>query len=248
MGNKKQNTEEAKKVGLLERLNNKFQYRKAKWRFRNRSITRAKVLYWYFIFSGIGGFLYAISCIFTGLPYVYAFSPVFILVGYFVLFMLGRNWKLIWMYIRDMEQGKLLLYLNKSTHYTEEHKFKVLKWVYLRRKTIRNERWLELSEKARTGNELSEDEKREIKYKIVTCPQQILDGVNKAILVHVLIHAHQYIHVLDDNLRNILELTDANMLKFDLQAEVNRCRTKENRDQIKKMQDKGLEIIKKRKK
>jgi hypothetical protein len=245
---KESNAEATKKEGLFTRLNNKFQYRKAKWQFRNRSVTRAKVLYWYFIFGGLGGFLYAISCIFTGFPYWYALSPVLALIGFFVLFMLGRNWKLIWMYIRDTEQGRLLLSLNKNTHYSEAHKFKLIKWVYLRRKTIRNERWLELSEKERTGNELSKDEKREIRYTVVSCPQQLLDGVNKAILVHVLIEAHLYIHLLDDNLRKIMELTDANMVRFDLQAEVNRCRTKESRDKIKKMEKKGLEIIKNRKK
>jgi hypothetical protein len=45
-----------------------------------------------------------------------------------------------------------------------------------------------------------------------------------------------------------MELTDANMLKFDLQKEVDRCRTQESKDKIKKMQQKGMEIIKKRKK
>jgi hypothetical protein len=245
---RKSDTAKGKKESLFTRLNNKFQYRKAKWKFRNRSVTRAKVLYWYFIYSGIGAFLYAVSCIFTGFPYVYALSPVFALIGFFFLFILGRNWKLIWMYLRDMEQGKLLLALNKYTHYSEDHKFKLLKWVYLRKGTIRNERWLELSEKSRTGQELSDKEKIELGFKTVTCPQQLLDGVNKAILVHVLIHAHQYIHVLDDNIRDIMELTDANMLKFDLQKEVDRCRTQESKDKIKKMQQKGMEIIKKRKK
>lgn len=231
----------------IKDLKKKWQYKKAAWRFKNRSITRAKVLYWYFIFGGIGMFLYAISCLFTGFPFKYAFSPVVILIGYFLLIFLKKNWNLVWMYIKDMEQGRLLMYLDRNTHYSEEHKIKLLDWVYLPRKTIRNERWLKLSNRVREGKELSRSEKKEIKFKVATCPQQLLDGINKAILVSVLIHAHTYIQILDDNLREILELTDKNMNKFNLQDEINRCKTKDERDKINKYKAKGMEIIKNRK-
>lgn len=232
----------------LEKLRARWEYKKAMWRFRNRKVTKSKVLYWYLIFTGVSGFLYAISCLITGFPYWFAFTPVLALIGYFILFMVRKNAKVIWMYVRDMDQGKLLMHLDKNTHYEEKHKIKVLDWIYLPRKTIRNERWLELSEKVRIGTELTKKEKVEIKCNVAYCPQQLLDGVNKAILVNALIWAHQNIQVLDDNLRDILELTDENMMKFDLNVEIDRCRTEESKDKIKKYKEKGMEIVKRKKK
>jgi hypothetical protein len=231
----------------IKDLKKKLRYKRAKWKYRNRSITRAKVLYQYFIFSAIGMFLYAISCIFTGYSFWYVISPLVLLVSYFIMVFLKKNWKIIWLYIRDVEQGKLLLYLNRF-HYSEDHKMKVIKWVYLRRKTIRNERWLELSNKVGEGKELTKREKKEMKFKVAYCPQQVLDGFNKAILIDALIYAHTFIHILDDELRDIMDLTDENMMKFNLQNEIDRCKTKDERDKIKNYKEKAMRIIKNRKK
>ena len=63
-------------------------------------------------------------------------------------------------------------------------------------------------------------------YKTVSCPQQILDGFNKAMLVNALIYAHTNIHLLDQELREIMELTDENMAAFDLNVEIDKCRKK----------------------
>lgn len=234
-------------MGAIKTLRDKWAYKKAKWRYRNRKVTRAKMLYWYFIFSGITMFLYAISCLFTGLPYIYVLAPLAALIGYFVLISLVKNWKLIWLYIRDVDQGKLLLYLNKNTNFSTPHKLKLVHWVYLRKNTVRNERWLELGDKVRNGNELTLEEKVEYRSRVVYCPQQVRDGVNEAILINALIFAHIQIHVLDDNIRNILNLTNDNMNSFDLQREINRCKVTEEKEKADEYAKKGMEILKKKK-
>ena len=55
---------------------------------------------------------------------------------------------------------------------------------------------------------------------MVTCPQQLLDGFNKTMLVNALIWAHTRIQVLDDEIRDILELTDENIEAFDIYKEI----------------------------
>ena len=62
------------------------------------------------------------------------------------------------------------------------------------------------------------------KRRPVACPQQLLDSFNKAMLVNALIYAHTNIHLLDDHLRDLLELTDENMANFDLKKEIDRCK------------------------
>jgi len=137
-----------------------------------------------------------------------------------------------------------LLRLNDYTHYSEEHKLRLLKWVYTGRRRVRNERILFLGDKVANGEKLTRSEKREIKRKVVTCPQQLLDGINKAILISVLIYAHEYIRVLDDDLRDLLELTDENMMKFNLSKEIDRCRVEERQEKISKYTKIGMEKLK----
>jgi hypothetical protein len=200
--------------------------KKAKKRFQNRNITKANKLYWYLVLSGIFMFTYSISCIFTHFPFLYTFLPIVLILGYFILLMLKRNWKVIWLYVRDTEQGRLLLFLNNQTHFSEEHKLKLIQWVYLRRKHIRNEISLKLRDKVMNGEKLDPTERVLIKFKTVYCPQQLLDGFNKAHLINALIWAHVNVHLLDQELRDILELTDERMSSFRIQDEVDKCKKK----------------------
>lgn len=197
---------------------------RAKKRFQNRNVTKAKKLYWYLVLSGIFMFGYAISCIFTHFSLWFVLSPIVVLAAYSLLFLLWQNWKVIWLYVADMEQGRLLMFLNQNTHYSEEHKMKVIKWVYLRNNTIRKERKLSLHNKLMNGGRLTLKERKIINFKSVHCPQQLLDGVNKAILVNALIWAHVNVSALDEDLRKIMELTDKNMASFRLKAEIDRCK------------------------
>ncbi|MCK5614699.1 hypothetical protein KAR91_73235 [Candidatus Pacearchaeota archaeon] len=210
-------------------------YKKIMKRYRNPNVNRAKYLYLYVIFGAIGGLLYIISCLFTGLPWIWGLSPLVILLLWILLYFIKKNWKMFWVFIRNIERGRLLLALNETTEWSYEHKMKVLRWIYLPKRTIRNERLLKLGEKVRTGQKLSKAEKREIKCRAVSCPQQILDGVNKLFLVNALIYAHRNIQVIDDELRDILELSDENMRKFNLQSEINKCKTKESKAEIDKL-------------
>lgn len=136
----------------------------------------------------------------------------------------------------------------RPSHFSEEHKSRLLRWVYLSKKTVRNERWLFLGNKIKEGRELTKPEKKEYGYKTVICPQQLLDGFNKSILVDALIYAHKNIQPLDDNLREIMELTDGNMDKFNIAVEIDRCRTDNRSAKQKKYEEIGMKIIKNRKK
>ena len=202
-------------------------------KIKNRSITKARFLYLYFIIGGIAMFVYATARVllsfFTeiNLPVWYTPLPIALLLVWFIGIFAVKNYKMFWLYIKDVQQGRLMLYLGDSTHFGHIHKDKIVKWVYLPRKSIRNETWLKLSQKVQSGIELTKQEKRQYKYKVRILPQQVKDGINQAILVNALIYAHKNIHVLDDEVRDILELTDENMAKFDLRREIDRCRKKE---------------------
>jgi hypothetical protein len=103
---------------------------------------------------------------------------------------------------------------------------KLINWVYLRRKRVRNETSLRLRDKVMNGEKLNPEERVLIRYKAVICPQQLLDGFNKAHLVNALIYAHVNIHLLDQELRDILELTDENMFSFRMNDEIEKCKKK----------------------
>lgn len=223
---------------------NKRRKVKKAMRRMNRSVTRSKVIYGIFVYGGIVGFVYGISCIFTGLPWIFALTPLVVILAAFIFQSLKKNWKLIGLYVRDMEQGRLMLYLNNHTVWSYEHKMKAVNWVYLRRKTIRNERRLYLNNKLHDGEKLTDKESVEYACKAVYCPQQIMDGVNKAFFVDALIWSHRNNQVLDENLREIMELTDDNIANFNLQKEINRCRADKN----KKEEERLLEIGRKRSK
>ena len=222
-----------------------------KKQIKNRTITKARFLYLYFVFAGVAMFVYAITSVVTGyftdinLPLTYTPLPILLLLIWFVGIFVVKNNKMLWLYVRDTEQGRLMLYLADSTHFGQLHKEKLVQWVYLRKNSIRNETWLKLSDKVQRGIELTKDEKKLMKYKVRVCPQQMLDGINKAILVNALIYAHKNICVLDDELREILELTDENMSKFNMGKEINRCRKREYAENYDKLMNIGLEGMKK---
>lgn len=222
-----------------------------KRQIKNRAITKARFLYLYFVIAGIAMFLYALASIITRfftdirLPLIYTPLPIVFLLFWFFGVMTAKNYKMFWLYIYDTQQGRLMLNLIDSTHFGQLHREKLVQWVYLRKRSIRNETWLKLSEKVRNGIELTKEEKKIFKYKVRSCPQQLLDGVNKAILVNSLIWAHKNIHVLDDEVREILELTDENMEKFSLSREINRCRKREYAENYDKLMEIGSQDIKK---
>lgn len=244
---------------ILRNLKRKLLYKKAVWMSKGQRVTQMQLFYWGSIFCGVSGFIYAVSCIFTGLPYWYSFLPVLALLSYFPLIILKKNFRAMSVYIFHPKRGRLLLYFNRPiiangirhhrpSHFSEEHKSRLLKWVYLSRETARNERWLYLGNKVKKGKELTDIEKKEYQCKPVSCPQQLLDGFNKSILVDALIYAHKNIQPLDDNLRDILELTDENMDKFNIAVEIDRCKTDNRSEKVKKYEDIGMKIIKNRKK
>lgn len=242
---------------ILRNLKRKLLYKKAVWMSKGQRVTQMQLFYWGSIFCGVSGFIYAVSCIFTGLPYWYSFLPVLALLSYFPLIILKKNFRGISIYILHPKRGRLLLYLNRPiiangirhyrpSHFSEEHKAKLLRWVYLSKKTVRNERWLKIANTAITWR--TPEEKHDYELKVVTCPQQLLDGFNKAILVDALIYSHKNIQPLDDNLREIMDLTDENMDKFNIAVEINRCRTDNRSAKQKKYEEIGMKIIKNRKK
>ena len=201
--------------------------KKAKKRFQNRNITKAKRLYWFMLFNGVFMALYAAACLaFKELPFIIIFSPILLALVYLFWGLLVKNQRVIWLYIQDMEQGRLLLFLNQHSHFEEEHKIKLVQWVYLRKKTVRNETSLRLRDKIMNGQKLDPEEKNLIQYKVVSCPQQLLDGFNKAILVNALIWAHVNVYPLDRELRDVLDLTDEHMAAFRIQDEIDKCKKK----------------------
>lgn len=190
----------------------------------DRKVTKSKFLFRYLIFSGIAFVAYSVTALVLDLIWYPALTPFALLLLFVVYRFLVANWTLMRIYIGDMEQGKLLMYLNDATHFTMEHKLRVVKWVYLKRKTIRREEHAEISNEIMEGYEVTPDVRKRLKYKQVFCPQQLRDGFNEALLVHVLIHAHNNILVLDPKLRDIMNLTDENMLAFDITKEYDKCK------------------------
>jgi len=186
---------------------------------KNRKVTRARFLYLYIIFGSIAGFSYLMVALVLDLPKHFALTPVYLLVLFIAYRFLVKNWSMIWLFVRDTEQGRLLLYLNESTHWEDEHKMKVINWILLRRNRVRKETHAAISAKIMDGTGITKGEAIKFKYKSVYCPQQILDGFNEALLVNALIYTHQNIQVLDGELRDIMNLSDDHMLKFDLYKE-----------------------------
>lgn len=195
-------------------------------------------------------FVYALASVLTkafteiNLPLKYTPLPIVFLLFWFLGIMTVKNYKMLWVFIKDVQQGRLMLHLNDTTHFNQLHKDKIVKWVYLPRKSIRNETWLKLSQKVQSGIELTKQEKRQYKYKVRILPQQVKDGINQAILINALIWAHKNICVLDDEVRELLQLTDENMDKFDMNREIDRCKTKAYREDYEKRMKIGLEGLK----
>lgn len=186
---------------------------------KNRKVTKARFLYLYVIFGSILGFVYFISSIIMEWPKHFALTPIYLLVVFLVLWFLKKNWKMIWFFIINVERGKLLLFLNKSTHWEESFKIKVSKWIILSKRRVRLETKNKITKKLMDGEELTREEQKLYKYKSVFCPQQMKLGFNEALLVNALIYTHRSIIPLDDEIRDIMNLTDDHILKFNLMSE-----------------------------
>ena len=188
--------------------------------YRTRSITRAKLLFIYIIAAGIISFVYSVFSLFTTYPMWMSVIPYSLLIVSGIGVFIWKNWKMIWVFIQNVERGRLLIFLNNSTHFDYAHKMRVIEWVYPRKNSIRKEARVKLTNKLMEGKELSPEEKKLMRKKVVSCPQQLLDGFNKTMLVNALIYSHERIQVLDDEIRDILELTDENMKAFDIYLEI----------------------------
>lgn len=92
------------------------------------------------------------------------------------------------------------------------------------------------------GKDLTQEEKRMYKKKVLMLPQQIKDGFNEAMLVYVLIFAHRNILVLDNEVREIFNLTDENILSFDIMKEYEKAGGKEYQRLIDIGERKSMEI------
>lgn len=208
---------------------------------RNRKITTVKFLNYYVIFGAISGLCYFVVALIYDLPKHWSFTPLYLLALAIFAYYGKRNATIIRLYITDMEQGKLLLYLNDHTHWSNDHKLKVIKWVYLRNNKTRQETKLKVLEKIKQGQEITKTEAMSVKSTAMFCPQQILDGFNKALLVSCLIHAHRFIQALDPEIREIMELTPEHILSFNLHTEAEKCKN----EKYQKLMEKGKKISKK---
>lgn len=231
------------KLGISGLFRVVISYIKGKFRSKitNRKVTKVRFLYLYVIFGSIAGLLYFGVALFLNLPKHWAFSPLYLLGAYVLFQFLYKNGSVIWNYIVDKEQGRLLLYMQQNTHFEPEHQRMAVKWVYLKRKTVRNETYFRIMDRLQANIEITKEEKALLKYKTISCPQQLRDGINEAIFIDVLIYAHENIQVLDKELRRIMNLNENNILSFDLNREIDKCRA----DKYKKYREVGEKVSKK---
>lgn len=191
---------------------------------KDRDRTKQSFIYYFIILSGLFMFVYGAISLFLALPFVFTLAPVAIVALFVFYIFIKKNWKLIWLYVSDMERGKLMLYLNNQTHFEYEHKLKLVKWVYPSIKEVRIEKWAKIANKIFNGGKLNDAEKKLYSRKRVSLPQQLIDGFNEAMTVDALIYAHRNIQVLSEEVRDKFELTDENISKFNLQNEVSKCK------------------------
>lgn len=182
-----------------------------------------KIMYYFVILSSLFMLIYGSVSLIFGLKFIYTLIPLAISALYIIYTLLKKDWKMIWMYVSKYNRGRLMLFLNSNSHFEYEHKLRFVKWVYPSRKEVRNEEWLEIGDKVRTGQQITKKEKNLYKRNVVTFPLQLKDGFNEALSVHALIYAHRNINYLDDSVRDIFELTDENINKFNLKTEKERC-------------------------
>lgn len=195
---------------------------------KNKEVESARYLYWAILATGVFMFVYGILSIVLGLVIYPIFAPISLMAIYFVFSWVWKNWKLIMLYVSDINRGKLLLFLNDNTHFSAVHKERLIKWVYPRRKNVRSEVRGELMQRVSEGETLSRKEKKILRKNTVICPQQLVDGFNKAVLINSLIYAHVNIKNLDTFIRDKFDLTDEHMSSFRIKDEIERCRTKNN--------------------
>lgn len=127
-------------------------------------------------------------------------------------------------FITDKKRGKLIMFLNQWTQFSEDHKSKLAKWIFPHKSEARLETKLRLGQKVSNGEELTKEEKSINKKRTVFCPQQLFDGINEALVINALKYSHINIKAIDQELRDKFNLTDFNMAAFDLQTEINKCK------------------------
>lgn len=98
------------------------------------------------------------------------------------------------------------------------------------------------------GVKLTRTQKKEVRrlnrLKKVFCPQQLRDTFNEAMSVDALKYAHFNIQALDTDLRDIMNLTDENLMAFDINVEMERARSAKYQKMLKRG-EKNAEKLKK---
>lgn len=210
---------------------------------RNRKVTKARFLYLYIIFGSLSGFIYFLLSLILGLPKIYSLVPLFILVGFVVLWFIYNNWKLIWFFIIDTDRGKFRLILDKFTVFSDSKKLRISKWVYLDKKTVRIETWGKLSKKVIDGEELTKEEKILYNSDTIMLPLEVMDNsINELLFRNALIHTHINMKPLDDELRKILDLSDEKILAFDFNKELEKINGTKDKKLIEIGKRKSLEL------
>jgi len=194
---------------------------------RNKKLNKARFLYLYIIFGSILGFIYFFFSLFMGWAKHFAFTPFYLIIVFAIIYFFIKNWLELWFYITNVNRGKLLLYLDKATHWTKSHKIKVVKWIYLGSNRVRKQTALRIANSLMNGQVLTNEEKKILKHKTIFPPQEILIGFNEALLVNAAIYAHRNIKPLDDEIRDILNLTDENIIAFNIMDEYKKAGGKE---------------------
>lgn len=212
---------------MIEKLKNIFSWNKS-------SDSKIKEYNLALMYAIIGILYMAISSIVfvvIDISMVYSFIPVYLVIVWLFFIMLKKNISLIKIFLGSfsIRRGVLYYYIDRMTAYSFDHKRKFVYWVYPSRNQVRNEETLDIRNKLMNGESISLLERKTVKKKTVFCPQQMMDGVNKLIIVDLLIYAHRNISALDSKILDIFKLTPERMSGFDYAEEVNRLKTRESR-------------------
>lgn len=197
-------------------LNKKVENRKVKW---------SRIMYLYMIFGPMAGLLYFFASLVIHTPWIYALSPILLLISIVVVRFMIINWK-VFLLFSKRKRGNAFEYMTRLTHWSEDFKHQVTNYIYPGPRTIRMETRLGIANKLMHGKELSMKEKRQMKYKVVKLPAQIKDGFNEALLVDVLKYSYFHISTLDKELMVLRDVNPERLFSFDLNEEIKRCTVK----------------------
>lgn len=121
---------------MIDFIKNIFRKRN---KIANKNVERSNYLYHLILWGFPAGLIYFTISLFTSLPWWPSLSALYIIVLFISIRLLLDNWLLMWLFISDTRQGRLLFRLNERTMWSKEHKLKFVKWTYLNRGTIRSE-------------------------------------------------------------------------------------------------------------